>query len=225
MFEAIALDIDGTITYQNRQLDIQAIEAIRKAEENGLTVCLATGNILCYARTSSILLGTKGPLIAEDGGVVFDKETGDEYILGGVKEVDQAIDILEEKIGDIEHADSSMERLAGRVLERTFDAKRANDIFQKRGLEVIAVDSGFAIHIKDSDVNKGKALKKVASLIGCSVVDIAAGGDAENDVEMLQAAGWSFSPANADSKAKEASSFVAEGSYGAGVEEGIKMII
>lgn len=225
MIKAIALDIDGTITYQNRQLDIRALKAMEKAKKNGITICLATGNILCYARTSSILLGTEGPLIAEDGGVVFDKKSKEEYVLGGVDEVERGIGILEEKLGSIKHADSSMDRLAGRVLERTFDTRNANSIFQEEGLDITAVDSGFAIHVKDANVNKGRALKKVASLLGYPISDIAAGGDAKNDIEMLKTAGWGFVPANASSEVKEASSFVAKDKYGAGVEEGINRIV
>lgn len=225
VIRAIALDIDGTITNQDRELDIEGVKAIRKAEKNHISVCLATGNVLSFARTSSILLGTSGPLIAEDGGVVYDKKDGKKYVLGNVEEVDEAIEILNNEFENIEHTDSSLTRLTGRTLERTINAQEVNRILQVNGSDVVAVDSGFAIHLKDPPVNKGEALKKVASLLECPISETAAGGDAENDVEMLRAAGWSFAPVNASPGAKEASKYVSEEPHGRGVNKAIERII
>lgn len=225
MIRAITLDIDGTITDQNRELDISAVKAIRKAEEAGVPVCLATGNVLCFARTALVLLGTSGPLIAEDGGVVYNQPGGEKHILGEIEEVDKGIELLEEEIGNIQHTETSLRRNAGRTLERNIDASEAIEIFQKEGLDLTAVDSGFAIHVKDSSVNKGEALKKVSSILDVSISEIASIGDAQNDVEMLKLSGLSFTPSNASSEAKKASSSTTEKQYGEGVKEAIDSIL
>lgn len=225
MLKGIALDIDGTITHENRQVDLTAVKAIRKAEKSDLSVILATGNILCYAETTSVLLGTTGPLIAEDGGVVYDKENEEEYILGGLEKVNKGIKLLEEKFDNIQHTSSSDRRRTGRTLERTINTKDAIKAFKENNLNITAVDSGFAIHIKDPEVNKGKALEKTVSLLGCSLSEIAAMGDGENDIEMLKRVKHSFSPSNAAPKAKEASYYVTEGSRGKGVKEAIEKIL
>ncbi len=225
MIKAITLDIDGTITDEKRQLDVNAIEPIRSAEASGIKICLATGNILCFARTAAVLLGTSGPLIAEDGGIVFDQSSEKEYLLGDSKELNKAVKILEEEFGDIQHTATSNRRRAGRTLERTFNAEEATKILKAKGLGITAVDSGFAIHIRNPNINKGEALKKVAEILNCSASEIAAIGDAQNDIEMLKEAGKSFTPANADQKAKEASNHTTKESYGKGVEEAIKIIL
>lgn len=225
MIRAIALDVDGTITYQNRQLDVSAVGAIRKAEESGIPVCLATGNVLCFARTASVLFGTSGPLIAEDGGVVYDQSDAEEYILGDAEEADEGIKILEEELEDIQHTTTSLRRRTGRTLERTIDVQKATEILRENELSVTAVDSGFAIHVKDPKVNKGKALRKAASILGISPSEMAAIGDAPNDVEMLQSAGLSFTPANASSEAKKISSHTAEEPHGRGVKEVVDLIL
>ncbi len=225
MLKGIALDIDGTITHKNRQVDLTAVKAIRKAEKSDLSVILATGNILCYAETTSVLLGTTGPLIAEDGGVVYDKKKEKEHILGGLEKVNKGIKLLEEKFDNIQHTSSSNRRRTGRTLERTINTKDAIKAFQENNLNITAVDSGFAIHIKDPEVNKGKALEKTVSLLGCSLSEIAAMGDGENDIEMLEKVKHSFAPSNAAPKAKEASSYVTEGSRGEGVKKAIEKIL
>lgn len=225
MIHAIALDIDGTITFDNRQLDIISVKAIRKAEKSNVRICLATGNILCFVRTSALLLGTTGPLIAEDGGVIYDQDRNEELILGSTEEVDEAIELLERRQGEVQHTDTSRMRHTERTLERTFDSSQATEMFSDKGLNVRAVDSGFAIHVKNLEINKGEALKKVASILGCSLSEIAAIGDGQNDVEMLQSAGLSFVPANACPEAKNASDRVMEKPYGSGVREAINRIL
>lgn len=221
----MALDIDGTITKQNRQLDISAIKAIRKAEEAGISIYLATGNILCFARTASVLLGTSGPLIAEDGGIVYDQSNGKKHILGGIEEIDKAVNLLKKEFDNVQQTETSDMREAGRTLKRTVDVEEAKDLFRKHDLNVTVVDSGFALHIKDSKVNKGNALEKAASISKCSTSELAAIGDAPNDVEMLQVAGLSFTPANASPEAKKASTYTTDSSYGAGVREAVNHIL
>lgn len=43
MIKALALDIDGTITYQNRQLDIRALKAVEKAKKKRDIYLLSDG--------------------------------------------------------------------------------------------------------------------------------------------------------------------------------------
>ncbi|RLG59077.1 MAG: hypothetical protein DRN95_02925 [Candidatus Hydrothermarchaeota archaeon] len=61
--------------------------------------------------------------------------------------------------------------------------------------DIEVVDTKFAIHIKNKNVNKGIALKKIAEIMGISMDEIAAIGDSENDKEMLAMAGFSISVA------------------------------
>jgi len=65
--KAIALDIDGTITDKSRKICINAIDAIRCAEDRGYPVILVTENILCVARTMAIMIGTSGGIVGENG--------------------------------------------------------------------------------------------------------------------------------------------------------------
>ena len=66
-YKAVVVDVDGTITYSDRSLDFRAVEALRGLK---VQVVIATGNILCFARAASKLVGTGGIVIAENGGIV-----------------------------------------------------------------------------------------------------------------------------------------------------------
>lgn len=225
MIRAVAIDIDGTMTFRDRRLDVAAVEAVRRAEDGGLPVVLSTGNPLCFAEAAATLLGTSGPLIAEDGGVVFDRTSGREYLLGDRIEADRGLAALERTFGALRQTRSSSMRLTGLTLERRITAEQAMDIFRREGLELVAVDSGFAIHIKNPGINKGNALRKVASLLGIATAEMAAIGDALNDVEMLEVAGLSFAVANSDEEVKRVCTYVTAEPYGRGVAEAIDKIL
>jgi len=219
------MDIDGTMTSKDRRIDIVAINAVRKAEAAGLPVVLSTGNLLAFAEGIATMLGASGPLIAEDGGVVLDTRSGQEYVLGDRVESDRGFKALEKKFGKLEQTRNSYLRLTGLTLKRTITAEQAMEVFHREGLDLVAVDSGFAIHIRSPAVNKGNALRKVASLLGIATADIAAMGDGTNDVEMLQAAGLSFAPADAHEAAKKASTYVTSSPNGRGVAEAVDKIL
>lgn len=72
-------------------------------------------------------------------------------------------------------------------------------------------------------VNKGRALAALAGKLGLNPSQVMAFGDADNDLEMLEWAGWSFAMANATKEAKAAAKFVtgsnAEGGVGMAVEQ------
>ena len=225
MIKAIAIDIDGTMTYKDRRLDVAAVDAVRRAEVAGLPVVLATGNVLCFAEAAAILLGASGPLIAEDGGIVFDKVNGREHVLGDRVEAERGLAALKRAFGGLRQTRSSGMRLTGLTLERTITAEQAMEVFHREALDLVAIDSGFAIHVKSPSVNKGDALRKAASLLGISTAEIAAVGDAPNDVEMLQVAGISFAVANSHELAKKAATHVTKRSHGEGVAEAVEKII
>ncbi len=225
LIRLVAVDIDGTLTFKDRKLDLAAVEAIRKAESAGLPVVLATGNVLTFAEAAATMLGTSGPLIAEDGGIVFDQAIKQEHVLGGRVEADRGLAALERAFGSLKQTRSSAVRLTGLTLERTIPVEDASKVFQHEGLSLVAVDSGFAIHIRSPEVNKGNALRKVSSISRVPLVEIAAIGDGPNDIEMLRVAGISFAVANSADEVKRACTHVTTSPYGKGAAEAIESIL
>lgn len=216
----LVLDIDGTITDDERGVDCNVIEVIRGLD---IPIILATGNMVCFASTTARLIGTSGIVIAENGGVVKTSFDGKEYVLGDIVRCRRAFDLLKTHF-KLEKLDSEY-RKTEIAVRRNFNLDMARDILDGANLGVNIVDSGFAVHIKDKRIDKGTGLKKIVELLGWSTEDAIAIGDSENDVEILQIAGLGIAVGNADQKLKTVADFVMEGKYGAGVIEAVERFI
>lgn len=225
MIRLVAVDIDGTLTFADRKLDPAAVDALRRAESSKIKVTLATGNVLSFAEAAAVMLGTSGPIIAEDGGVIFDITTGRKEVLGDRVEADKGLASLENVFGKLEQTRSSVERLAGLTLKRGSPIDKIREVLRKEGLHLVAVDSGFAVHIKAPEVNKGNALRRISEITAIPLEQMAAIGDGPNDIEMIKTAGVSFAVANAVEEVKRASTFVAGAPHGKGVSEAVDKIL
>ncbi len=212
-YKAVVVDVDGTITYGDRSLDFRAVEALRSLK---VPVVIATGNVLCFARAASKLVGTGGILIAENGGIV---ECGMvESDTSHKKECEEAFGFLEKHFA-LERLDPE-NRITEIGLRRNFDVERARDLL-KEFPEVEIVDTGFAVHIKSKRINKGTGLKRIAEMMGLDARDFVAIGDSPNDIEMLQASGFGVAVGNAHPELKRVARMVTRGEYGAGVAEAV----
>jgi hydroxymethylpyrimidine pyrophosphatase-like HAD family hydrolase len=123
---------------------------------------LATGNVLCFARAAAKLIGTGGQIIAENGGVVSLEYDGREYYDGDIDACERAFDALTEHLGaHIQKLDSEY-RKTEIALRRNFDTADARQIVGE-GIDV--VDSGYAIHLKSKDVDKGTGLFPICNCL------------------------------------------------------------
>ncbi len=215
-FKALVVDVDGTITFRDRSLDCRAVEALRSLK---VPVVIATGNVLCFARATSTLLGTGGIVIAENGGVV---ECGVvESDTSHLKECEEAFDFLKTYFA-LERLDPE-NRKTEIGLRRNFDVERAREML-KGYPEVEILDTGFAVHIKSRKINKGTGLKRIAEMMELDARELVAIGDSPNDIEMLRASGFGVAVGNAHPELKKAAAMVTQGEHGAGVAEAIMLL-
>jgi len=215
--EAIAVDIDGTLTDRKRTLNCKAVEALRKVK---IPVILATGNISCFARAAAKLIGVSDVVICENGGIVRFEYDGDDIVLGDKEKCMRALEILEKHF-DLELLDFEY-RKSEICLRRSFDIETARKLVDGLGVKII--DSGFAYHITDADVSKGKALVYVAEKLEIRPDSFAVIGDSENDVEMFRVAGFGIAVANADERLKEHADLVTPSPDGDGVVEALQFL-
>lgn len=217
VYKAVVVDVDGTITYRDRSLDCRAVEALRSLE---VPVVIATGNILCFARSVSKLVGTGGIVIAENGGIV---ECGVvDYDMAHIKKCEEAFEFLSRHF-TLERLDAE-NRKTEIGLRRNFDVEKAGQMLMKEFPELDLVDTGFAVHIKSKKVNKGTGLKRIAELMGLDAKDFVAIGDSPNDIEMLEASGFGVAVGNAHPELKKVAALVTEGVHGAGVAEAVQYL-
>ncbi len=215
--KAIAIDIDGTLTDKKRSLNCRAVEALRKLK---IPVVLATGNISCFARTAAKLIGVSDIVICENGGVVRFEYDGEDIVLGDKNKCYRALKELEKEFEVILLDDDF--RKAEVCLRRNFKKEEAERILSGFGVKLI--DSGFAYHIVDENVSKGKALKFIAENLGIDVENFAAIGDSENDMDLFEVAGIGIAVANAHLKLKEIADIVTSKPDGDGVVEALEFL-
>lgn len=227
--EAIAVDIDGTITDDKRQICISAIKALRKAEANGIPTIIVTGNVVNYAYAAEVLIGCSGGLVAENGGVVFKEGENNNAVETMVERdfVTSAESHLKDKLGEKfdKHAShDNMYRLTETVFYKTIDKQELKDALKdfKYIEELEIYDSGFALHITDKRVNKGTSLRYLCERNGINMENVMAIGDSQNDEEFLKEAGYKIAVGNADDNLKNISTYSCEKLYGDGVAEAIE---
>lgn len=218
--KAIAVDIDGTITDANRKICVNAINAIRNAEDNGYPIILVTGNILCAARMVAVMLGTSGGIVGENGGVIqTQKKT---QTIGNIEKCKPAYEYLKSRY-PVEKVEFSDQRISEIAIRRTIDVNVVKETLKDFDVEVY--DTQFALHITDPNVNKGKSLEIVAKDMGITLDELMAVGDSENDLEFLEVAGFKVAVANADKELKENTDYVTSKPYGDGTAEAIEKFI
>lgn len=226
--EAIAVDIDGTITDSKRRLCNSAMKAIRKAEVNNIPTIIVTGNLLTFGYATATLIGSTGGVVCENGGVVFKEglNNNKSKILVDKTYVDKAhnhlIDKLGSKIEDIVSDDNpyrETEVVYYKLIEKSTIEDALRDFEHLDKIELY--DSGFALHLTDRRVNKGSTLEYLCENTGIDICNLMAIGDSENDIDFLKVAGFKVSVANAEDTLKEKSDYVCEKPFGYGVEEAI----
>ena len=220
--EAIAVDIDGTITDDKRQICISAIEALRKAETAGIPTIIVTGNVVNYAYATEVLIGCSGGLVGENGGVVFKEGENNNAVETLVDRdfVTSAENHLKKKLGEKfdKHAShDNMYRLTETVFYKTLPREELEDALKDFEYldELEIYDSGFALHVTDKRVNKGTSLRYFME-------NVMAIGDSQNDEDFLRQAGYKIAVGNAEDKLKEISTYVCENNFGDGVAEAIE---
>ncbi len=216
---AVAVDIDGTLADDSRRIDLEAVEALREVQDSGVDVVLASGNVLPITYALQQYLGFKGPLVAENGGIVCHHQRV--WVLGNSKEPLEAY----------EHLRSMMPAprlFTDKWRETEIGMKREVDLeLVRKALEGWDVDvqtTGWAVHIMQRGMDKFVGVQKACELLGISAKQVAAIGDSDNDEMMIRECGWGVAVGNAFEGTKLAASFVAERAHGAGVVEGLRWL-
>jgi phosphoglycolate phosphatase (TIGR01487 family) len=218
LIHALAVDIDGTLTDQERVVCSSALQALRRLK---VPVVLTTGNTHCFTRTATVMLGTPRTFIAENGGVIAYQDEVE--ILASREACEKAFKELS-GIFALNRYDSRY-RFTDIALYRDFDLGAVSRYIEEKGLPVEIIDTTFAVHLKERGVDKGTGLKRIAERMGLGLEDFAAIGDSSSDIPMFQLAGFSASVGNSPPELKAASDYVAAAEYGDGFAEIIEHMI
>jgi phosphoglycolate phosphatase (TIGR01487 family) len=223
LWKAIACDFDGTLTDKEGRLSLEALTVVRESETSGIPVIISSGRDLAQLRFLSKIIGTSGPIVAENGGVVWDPKTLRKSLQGDRVKVLRAYRAL------LPHLDE-MELVKPRLREtdivvggrRTVEL---NAILNTDELGVHILDANIATHITDASVDKGIGLETAAKILNINPKEIVAIGDSQNDIAMFQAAGKCFAVGNAHPLLKAQANSVTKQSFGKGCADAIRAIL
>ena len=219
---AVITDIDGTLTDRDRRIVPAAADLLHRLEVAGIPIVLATGNVLPIALAIHRSLGLSGPIVAENGGLVYSLRDGREHV---------------ERLADRRIALRAYRRLksAGMPVRRLFtDRWRETEVALEptvsvleirrhlRGIPVAIESTGFALHLIQQGRGKLPALHRALQPLGLAVSDCLVAGDGDNDVPMLKASAWGISFASASPRARKAADYVSASNSTDGFVEGLK---
>ncbi|HXZ24149.1 MAG TPA: phosphoglycolate phosphatase [Methanomassiliicoccales archaeon] len=214
----VVSDIDGTITDAQKRIQVVGIRCLREVQERGVTVSIASGNVLPLAHGIGSYIGAKGPVIAENGGILGYQEKI--YRLHSNAKALRAYQHLKERMPEVERLFTDNWRETEVALKPTVDPARVRAILKDFGLEIEV--TGFAIHMMEPGQSKLEGVKKACELLALDLSEVAAFGDSDNDAKMLAGVGFGVAVGNASPAAKSAAKYVASGKHSDGVEEGLK---
>lgn len=184
----VVTDVDGTMTTAEDSMSLAALEAVRRLEEQGVVVGLASGRALPRLESVAQRAGITGPIIAENGGIA--KLTKDDQLADLGYSRQPAVRALEKLKG-----------LFPQAIEETEDDKfRLVDIgIKSHGVETVELrshlddvellDSGYMLHLLQKGVSKGLTLMRLLARIGdgsLSPEEVMVFGDSTTDMSLFQ---------------------------------------
>ncbi len=218
---AVVTDVDGTITDGHRRLHLGAVDRLRQISAAGRPVILATGNVLPIALALHRFLGLNGPIVAENGGLIYRRD-GDRERVERVADQRVALDAYRR----LRRAGLPVRRLftdrwreTEVALEPTVPERRLRAVLA--GRPVLVEGTGFAHHLMQRGVGKLPALRRALAPLGLQPSDCLVLGDGDNDVAMLRAAGWAVSFPGGSRRARSAADYVTRADHGDGFVEAV----
>jgi len=216
-YRAVVCDVDGTITDPSKIIQALGIEVLRKAQDRGRVVMLASGNVLPVVYGLSTFIGLRGPVVAENGGIVSYQDQVHTLFSNEVPL--QAYEHLRTVMPGVHRLFTDQWRRTEVGVNREADLTRVLEALKDWPLEVEA--TGFAIHLMQKGHSKMAGVRKACELIGVDVSEVVAFGDADNDALMLRECGYGVAVGNASDKARRAADLVTNGKHAEGVREGL----
>ena len=192
--KVVAVDIDGTLTNENKLIEPTVIESLQRLEKAGIPVILATGNVRAITYGLWRFLNLSGPICCENGGVLWHPDWGETQYRADGSEARAAAQWLARKIPGLDWR--GIETNQWRESEWCLSPEEDLELIQtlisdSQWPHLSVVKTGFAIHLMEPQLSKGSGLKIILERLGMTAADLLCVGDAPNDLSMFEIAEWS----------------------------------
>lgn len=224
----VAVDIDGTLTDGNKQMDTSAILALRRLEAAGIPVILATGNVRAITYGLWRFIKLSGPICCENGGVLWHPTWGEPIVRADGSEAKKAAEWLATKIPglDPKGIQTNQWRESEWCLFTDEDlAAVTQHISNSQWSHLSVVRTGFAIHLMEPHLSKGTGMELLLEKMGWTTDDLLCVGDAPNDLPMFDVARWSVAVGGAFDSVKQAADVCSPLMHGATFEPLVNAIL
>lgn len=229
--------MDGTLLDDNQRISEENAYWIRRAEENGVRVILATGRGIQSVRPFLSQLETDNPMVLVNGSEVWNNgnELRLRYSLPHEAVLRMREIALEHRVwywtytvhGVMNEDNWDTLKPEGPWLKfgfHTEDTERLQVILrqvQSLGPFEITNSSPYNLEINPPGISKATGIEEVCRMLELTMAQVAAVGDSLNDLAMIRAAGFGVAMGNAQEKVKQAAKWVT----GTNVENGVAQVI
>lgn len=213
IFQALACDYDGTLASQDR-VGAPALAALGEARAAGMRLVLVTGRALFDLTRVCECLDLFDVVVAENGGVLYRPRAG---MLRELAPAPPA-----RLVAELDRRGILYE--AGHVVVSVARSEEAavREALSATGVSLDLVPNRSRLMLLPHGVSKGSGLRLAMRELGLSPHDVLALGDAENDLDLFAACGFSGCPADAEAVARALADWVFPGRNGDAVAAAIR---
>ena len=160
--KVVAVDIDGTLTNENKKIEPSVIDALQRLEQNGIPVILATGNVRAITYGLWRFLNLSGPICCENGGVLWHPDWGETTYRADGSEAKAAAQWLATQIEGLnwQGIETNQWRESEWCLKPDEDLEKITQLIaNSKWSHLSVVRTGFAIHLMEPQLSKGSGLQ------------------------------------------------------------------
>ncbi len=210
-YHLVAIDYDGTLA-EDGQVAAETLAVLERVKQSNRKLALVTGREL--DDLLRIFPGYRifDYIIAENGALIHQVETGTEQLLGHLPSQELIDELRNKGVAPLS---------TGKVIVATWEPHETTvlDVIKQSGLELQVIFNKGAVMLLPPGVNKASGLQALLRSLHLSPHNVMAIGDAENDVAMLETAQYAVAVNNALPSVKSRADLVTAGNAGAGVRE------
>lgn len=274
MIKLFAFDIDGTLLDNNSKVTDESREALKKLDDAGIKVVLASGRVFPSIKYNQKLLGITGPIVATNGSLIsldgreiyksynieddllkklyefcleykmdfhfydednyytnrlnldrikhlkIDNDFGMNYQVDLIIKNDPVSYLLNQgkkaikfQISGIDEKDMAKEKIID-LLDKEF----GEDLY-------ITASGDSLLEIGNKNATKWTSIEEICDKLGIYTNEVAAIGDAYNDIPMVKGAGLGFAMGNAKDKLKEVAEVIVADNESGGALEAVNYVL
>lgn len=274
MIKLFAFDIDGTLLDNNSKVTDESREALKKLDDAGIKVVLASGRVFPSIKYNQKLLGIPGPIVATNGSLIsldgreiyksyyieddllkklyefcleykmdfhfydednyytnrlnldrikhlkIDNDFGMNYQVDLIIKndpvsylINQGKKAIKFQISGIDEKEISKEKIID-LLDKDF----GKDLY-------ITASGDSLLEIGNKNATKWTSIEEICDKLGIYTNEVAAIGDAYNDIPMVKGAGLGFAMGNAKDKLKEVADVIVADNESGGALEAVNYVL